>query len=133
MQNVVFYHLLQKDHTFLKESRQRTSLALVLSYLLTSAKIPFSTYSRKLVIYSSLEDNISLFSIICFVFVLYSVFNEHIRLNYLIQYITYSNTFNRCRSLPTGGDDGNRTHYLLNAIQALSQVSYAPIEIFSQR
>ena len=28
--------------------------------------------------YSSLEDNISLFSIICFVFVLYSVFNEHI-------------------------------------------------------
>ena len=31
-----------------------------------------------------------------------------------------------------GGDDGNRTHYLLNAIQALSQVSYAPIEISSQ-
>ena len=29
-------------------------------------------------LYSSLEDNISLFSIICFVFVLYSVFNEHI-------------------------------------------------------
>ena len=28
--------------------------------------------------FSSLEDNISLFSIICFVFVLYSVFNEHI-------------------------------------------------------
>ncbi len=25
-----------------------------------------------------------------------------------------------------GGDDGDRTHYLLNAIQALSQVSYAP-------
>ena len=35
----------------------------------------------------------------------------------------------RRRSLPPGGDDGNRTHYLLNAIQALSQVSYAPIEI----
>jgi hypothetical protein len=26
-----------------------------------------------------------------------------------------------------GGDDGDRTHYLLNAIQALSQVSYTPI------
>ena len=25
-----------------------------------------------------------------------------------------------------GGDDGDRTHYLLNAIQALSQVSYTP-------
>ena len=38
----------------------------------------------------------------------------------------------RRRSLPPGGDDGNRTHYLLNAIQALSQVSYAPIEISFQ-
>ena len=26
-----------------------------------------------------------------------------------------------------GGDEGDRTPYLLNAIQALSQVSYAPI------
>ena len=26
-----------------------------------------------------------------------------------------------------GGDEGDRTLYLLNAIQALSQVSYAPI------
>ena len=26
-----------------------------------------------------------------------------------------------------GGDDGDRTHYLLNAIQALSQVSYTPV------
>ena len=34
--------------------------------------------------------------------------------------------------LTGGGDDGNRTHYLLNAIQALSQVSYAPIEILSR-
>ena len=28
---------------------------------------------------------------------------------------------------PVGGDDGDRTHYLLNAIQALSQMSYTPI------
>jgi hypothetical protein len=28
----------------------------------------------------------------------------------------------------SGGDDGDRTHYLLNAIQALSQVSYTPID-----
>ena len=33
----------------------------------------------------------------------------------------------------TGGDEGNRTLYLLNAIQALSQVSYAPIRVFFQR
>ena len=33
----------------------------------------------------------------------------------------------------TGGDEGNRTLYLLNAIQALSQVSYAPIKsLFSE-
>ena len=25
-----------------------------------------------------------------------------------------------------GGDDGDRTHYLMNAIHALSQVSYIP-------
>ena len=29
--------------------------------------------------------------------------------------------------LPSGGDEGDRTPYLLNAIQALSQVSYTPI------
>ena len=28
---------------------------------------------------------------------------------------------------PPGGDDRDRTDYLLNAIQALSQVSYAPV------
>ena len=41
----------------------------------------YQLYFRKdhcVIFYSSLEDNISLFSIICFVFVLYSVFNEHI-------------------------------------------------------
>ena len=32
----------------------------------------------------------------------------------------------------TGGDEGNRTLYLLNAIQALSQVSYAPVMNFFQ-
>ena len=31
------------------------------------------------------------------------------------------------RVFPAGGDEGNRTLYLLNAIQALSQVSYAPV------
>ena len=30
--------------------------------------------------------------------------------------------------MPFGGDDRDRTDYLLNAIQALSQVSYAPDE-----
>ena len=39
------------------------------------------------------------------------------------------NLFSCAPTLAGGGDDGNRTHYLLNAIQALSQVSYAPIEI----
>ena len=29
--------------------------------------------------------------------------------------------------LKFGGDEGDRTPYLLNAIQALSQVSYTPI------
>ena len=29
-----------------------------------------------------------------------------------------------------GGDDRDRTDYLLNAIQALSQVSYAPATIY---
>ena len=32
-----------------------------------------------------------------------------------------------CVPGPAGGDDGDRTHYLLNAIQALSQMSYTPI------
>ena len=30
-----------------------------------------------------------------------------------------------------GGDDRDRTDYLLNAIQALSQVSYAPTSVVS--
>ena len=39
----------------------------------------FTNYSERPVLFFSLllEDNFSLFSIICFVFVLYSVFNEH--------------------------------------------------------
>lgn len=32
----------------------------------------------------------------------------------------------RPKPLIVGGDEGNRTPYLLNAIQALSQVSYTP-------
>ena len=28
-----------------------------------------------------------------------------------------------------GGDEGDRTLYLLNAIQALSQVSYVPVDL----
>ena len=83
----------------------------------------------------------SLFSIICFVFVLYSVFNEHISaLGLYIQaplsfYLSPCDAQNHfiAPAVAGGGDDGNRTHYLLNAIQALSQVSYAPIEIYSQR
>ena len=31
--------------------------------------------------------------------------------------------------LKFGGDEGDRTPYLLNAIQALSQVSYTPTEL----
>ena len=36
-----------------------------------------------------------------------------------------------CTSFLSGGDEGDRTLYLLNAIQALSQVSYAPRYILS--
>ena len=49
---------------------------------------------------------------------------------FLIKPCAFSNPFYRRRPVSPGGDDGNRTHYLLNAIQALSQVSYAPIEMF---
>ena len=34
----------------------------------------------------------------------------------------------RCRAVPTGGDDGNRTHDPLLAGQVLSQLSYTPIK-----
>ena len=35
-----------------------------------------------------------------------------------------------CRCLPTGGDDGIRTHDPLLAGQVLSQLSYTPIGVF---
>ena len=56
-------------------------------------------------------------------FSLYSVFNE---LRGSLQNL--SALLGQTATFSPGGDDGNRTHYLLNAIQALSQVSYAPVK-----
>ena len=36
----------------------------------------------------------------------------------------------KSQSFLFGGDEGDRTPYLLNAIQALSQVSYAPKRLY---
>ena len=64
--------------------------------------VVFTNFSERPLCYffSSLEDNISLFSIICFVFVLYSVFNEHIRLNVFDMAVCFLKPIYRRRSLP---------------------------------
>ena len=49
--------------------------------------------------------------------------------NYLFVSFSLYSVFNELltATLSPGGDDRDRTDYLLNAIQALSQVSYAPV------
>ena len=88
---------------------------------------------------------------------LYSVFNEHSRhgfihvvvgldglepstsrlsgarsnhLSYRPLSRWYIRSFHLLVGLPTGGDDGNRTHDPLLAGQVLSQLSYTPLGVF---
>lgn len=51
------------------------------------------------------------------------------RVRSLVSFIKTKNTAINPVFLLRGGDDGDRTHDLLNAIQALSQLSYAPTNI----